>query len=41
MIEYVIITGMLIAMVTILSVFLYVFKEYGGRTLDLVASEYP
>ena len=41
MIEYVITAGMLIAAVTIFAVFLYTFKEYGARVLDMVASEYP
>ncbi len=41
MIESVIIAGMLIASIAIFAVFLYTFKEYGGRILDLVASEYP
>jgi len=40
-VEYLITAGMLIASVAILAVFLYTFKEYGGRVLDLVASEYP
>ena len=34
-------TGVLLAVVAIASLFLYAFKEYGGRILDLVASEYP
>jgi len=41
MIEYVVIAGMMIAAVAILAVFLYTFKEQGGRVLGLVASEYP
>jgi hypothetical protein len=41
MVEYIMITVMLISAVAILSVFLYVFKEEGGRILDLAASEYP
>lgn len=41
MVEYVITAGILISTVAILSVFLYTFKEYAGRVLDLVASEYP
>lgn len=41
MVEYIIVAGMLIATVAILAVFLYTFKEYGGRVLDLVSSEYP
>jgi len=41
MVEYLITAGMLIVAVAILAVFLYTFKEHGGRVLDLVASEYP
>ncbi|MGQ9662152.1 MAG: Flp family type IVb pilin [Kiritimatiellia bacterium] len=41
MLEYVIIAGMLTAMVAILAVFLYVFREHSGRVLNLLASEYP
>ena len=40
-VEYVIVAGMLIASLAILVVFLYSFKEYGGRVLDLAGSEYP
>ena len=41
MIEYVIVAAMLVGSVAILAVFLYAFREHGGRVLDLVASEYP
>jgi len=41
MIEYVIIAVLLIATVSILAVFLYTFKQNSGRTLDLIAYEYP
>lgn len=41
MIEYLIVTGVLIATVSIFSVFLYSFREQSGRTLDLVSSEFP
>ena len=41
MVEYVIVAGVLEAMVAVLSVFLYTFREQSGRVLDLVASEYP
>lgn len=41
MIEYVVIAAMLLSAVTILALFLYTFREYGGRVLDLLASEYP
>ena len=39
--EYVVIAGLLIASLGILTVFLVTFKEYGGRVLALVSSEYP
>jgi Flp pilus assembly pilin Flp len=39
--EYAIIAGMLMASLAILVVFLVSFREYGGRILELVASEYP
>ena len=40
-VEYMIMAGMLVLAATIFAVFLYTFKEHGGRVLDLVASEYP
>lgn len=39
--EYAVTAGVLIALFVMLALFLYTFKEYGGRILDLVASEYP
>ena len=39
-VEYLITAGMLMASVAILAVVLYTFRQYGGRVLDLVASEY-
>ena len=39
--EYAIAAGVLLGVVMVASLFLYTFKEYGGRILDLVASEYP
>jgi hypothetical protein len=39
--EYAIVTGVLLGIVVLAALFLYTFKEYGGRILDLVASEYP
>ena len=39
--EYVIVAGMLMASLAILMFFLATFREYGGRVLDLTASEYP
>jgi hypothetical protein len=41
MLEYMIVAGMLLAVVAILAVFLYAFREHSGRVLDLVAYEYP
>ena len=41
LVEYVIVAGVLVAMVAVISVFLYTFREQSGRVLDLVASEYP
>ncbi len=41
MIEYVCTAGILIAIVAILSVFLYSYKEHTSRVMDLAASEYP
>lgn len=39
--EYAVATGVLLAVIAMAALFLYTFKEYGGRILDLVASEYP
>jgi hypothetical protein len=39
--EYAVMTGVLLGVVAVAALFLYTFKEYGGRILDLVASEYP
>lgn len=41
MVEYVVVTGLLLSTLLILAVFLYAFKEFGGRVLDLIAYEYP
>ena len=41
MVEYVIAAGVLVTTVAVMAVFLYTFRQYGGRVLDLVASEYP
>ena len=40
-VEYVVVAAVLMASIAILAVFLYAFRENGGRILDLVASEYP
>lgn len=39
--EVVVVAGVLVAMVAVLALLLYTFKEYGGRILNLLASEYP
>ena len=41
MVEYAIVAGILVATVALLSLFLYTFKEYSGRVIDLVAAENP
>jgi hypothetical protein len=41
MVEYVIMAGMMVAMVSIMAVLLYALKEHNVRVLDLVSSEYP
>lgn len=39
--EYMVVFVMTLGVLATLAAFLYVFKEYGGRILDLVASEFP
>lgn len=39
--EFVVVAGVLVAMVAVLALLLYTFKEYGGRIINLLASEYP
>jgi hypothetical protein len=41
MIEYAMVAGILLACVAVLAIFLYTFREYGDRVINLVASEYP
>ena len=41
MVEYLVVAAMLTVMVSILALLFYVFKENGGRILDLAASDYP
>jgi len=40
-VEFVVVAAMLVATLAILVVFLFSFKEYGGRIMDLAGSEYP
>ncbi len=41
LVEFVVLAGILMALVAVMALFLYAFKEYGGRVLDLVAAEFP
>ncbi len=41
MVEYMIVVGVLVAMVSVTALLLYVLKENGVRILNLVASDYP
>lgn len=41
MIEYIFTAVILMAVVAVLSVFLYSYKEHTSRVMDLAASEYP
>ena len=39
--EFVVTAGILVLTLAMLALLLYTFRAYGGRVLDLVASEYP
>ncbi len=39
--EFVLVLTSLLLLLVMVSLFLYTFREYGGRVLNLVASEYP
>jgi len=39
--EVVLMMGMTIGLVIMLALLLYTFKEFGGRILNLLASDYP
>lgn len=41
MVEYVVVAGVLLAALAIFYLFHGTFKEFGGRVLSLVGSEYP
>lgn len=41
MVEYIVVTGLLLASFAILSLFLQTFQEYGSRILEMVSSDYP
>lgn len=40
-VEFVTVAGMLMLVLVMLALLLFTFKEYGGRVMDLVGSEYP
>lgn len=39
--EYTLVLAMTLVILATLGFFIYVFKEHGGRILDLVSSQYP
>jgi hypothetical protein len=41
MLEYVVVFVAMLAVVSVLALFLYAVRQQSNRTLDLVASEYP
>jgi hypothetical protein len=41
MLEYILILSMTLGLIVTLGFFIYVFKEHGGRILNLVSSVYP
>lgn len=41
LVEYMIISAILLMMMTIMAVFLFAFREHAGRVLDLIAYGYP
>jgi hypothetical protein len=41
MLEYILVLAMTLGIILTLGFFMYVFKEHGGRILDLISSVYP
>lgn len=41
MLEYVVVFVAMLAVISVLALFLYAVRQQSNRTLDLVASEYP
>lgn len=41
MLEYIMVLAMTLGVLVTLGFFIFVFKEYGGRILDLVSSDFP
>lgn len=40
-VEYVIVAGIMVAMLSVLTLFMETFREYSARILELVSSDYP
>lgn len=41
MTEYVLVMGTTIGVLVMMALLFYTFKEYGGRIINLISSEYP
>ncbi|MDA3798997.1 MAG: hypothetical protein PF692_07945 [Kiritimatiellae bacterium] len=41
MVEYMIMTVMIVFALSVMAVFLFTFREFGSRVLDLVAADFP
>jgi hypothetical protein len=41
MLEYIMVVAMSLGIIVILGIFFVTFKEYGGRMMEIVSSEYP
>lgn len=41
MLEYAIVAAILVGIVAMLALFLFTFKEQGGRVMDMISSDYP
>ena len=41
MVEFTVVMGLLMGTLLMLTIFLYTFREYGGRILNLVGMDYP
>lgn len=41
MLEYAIVAGILVVVIAMLALFLYTFKEQGGRVMDLISADFP
>lgn len=41
MLEYAIVAGILVAVVGMLALFLFTFKEQGARVIELISADFP